>query len=269
MHIYSVIPVRNSPNSPPVDEMKVASHLLLRACSVLILARVVCSTQHYNSKACNASLPRYHLDEPDYKIPIGSVDRNGNVTLSAADIVGYTYETCLEVCGIGVGPNELVSIIQELTLWFLPYLVLLAQVPFMTENKLGDFAVCFYTFGSPLLALYSLFLSLLNWKWIKDICRRRLARDGDDAEMVKSLPNVLGQLQQYPIAIPNTEMLASALGLTENQTWWVSLRDHLVDRERRLDASGTAQLFLAIVVYIFAVTEAFAQIGGMTLPSRG
>jgi hypothetical protein len=45
----------------------------------------------------------------------------------------------------------------------------------------------------------------------------------------------------------------------------VTLRDHLRDRARRLDASGTAQLFLAGVVYIFAVVEAFGQLGGITL----
>jgi hypothetical protein len=65
------------------------------------------------------------------------------------------------------------------------------------------------------------------------------------------------------MTIGDRDLLASSLALPANQNWWVALRDHLRDRARRLDASGTAQLLLAGIVYIFAVVEAFGNLGGI------
>lgn len=245
-------------------------HSLLRTVALLLLTTAVYGSQHYSVASCNASLPKYHINETGYQIPNGTVDQNGRLTQVVLDIVGYTYDTCLEVCGSGVDRTDFIPVIQQLTLWFLPYLTLLAQVPFMTEHDLwGDVEVVVYTLGSPMLAIYSLFLSLFNWKWIKHKCRRDLQQYETDEDMVKILPDILGRLQSYPITVPNTALLAAALALPENKEWWTTLQQHLEDRERKLDASGTAQLSLAAVVYIFAVSEAFAEIGGIPLSSRG
>jgi hypothetical protein len=67
------------------------------------------------------------------------------------------------------------------------------------------------------------------------------------------------------MTVQDCELLASALALQKNQQWWVNLHEHLCDRGRRLDASGTAQLFLAGIVYIFAAVEALAKFGGYLL----
>jgi hypothetical protein len=124
--------------------------------------------------------------------------------------------------------------------------------------------VSILTLGTPMLALYSLFVSLFNWMWIRDLSNRHLHK-AVQGNLAKILPDILGRLQQYPMTIEDRDLLASALALPENRNWWVTLRAHLHDRARRLDASGTAQLFLAGIVYIFAVVEAFGNLGGITL----
>lgn len=120
------------------------------------------------------------------------------------------------------------------------------------------------TFGTPMLAIYSLFVSLFNWMWIRDFSNDHLDENAEGS-LAEMLPDILGRLQQYPMTIGDPDLLASALALPVNRDWWVTLRDHLRDRARRLDASGTAQLFLAAIVYIFAVVEAFGKLGGITL----
>lgn len=217
----------------------------------------IISAGQFNLAHCKASLPT------NGSIADGVVDSDGNQATSVADARGYSYATCLEVCGSGIDTTtNFTDVVQQVTLWFLPYLTLLAQIPFFTEDKSGDVTVSLLTIDTPMLALYSLFVSLFNWKWIKSQKPTSSADDGI-ASMADILPDILGRLQQYPMTVIDSEMLASAIALRENYDWWVKLREQLRNRERRLDASGTAQLFLAGIVYIFAVVEALAKLGGM------
>jgi hypothetical protein len=181
--------------------------------------------------------------------------------------IGYSYSTCLEVCGTGVSGQNFPTVIQQLSLWFLPYLILLAQIPFQTDDKVGDIIALILTVGSPMLALYSLFLTLSTWKWLRNESLDWLGI-GNGESMVQILPEVLGRLQQYPVVVQNLDLLASALAIPENNGWWRTLRDSLRSRERRLDISGLAQLFLAGLVYIFAVVEALARLGGKSFKAH-
>jgi hypothetical protein len=169
----------------------------------------------------------------------GIVDRDGNAATSLDDARGYEYSTCLEVCGTGIDSYNATMVASQLTLWFLPSLTLLAQIPFVTASGTGDIMVCLLTLGSPMLALYSLFVSLLNWQWIM-----KWGVDGD-AFMVKTLPDVLGRLQQFPVRVENPSLLVSALHIPENKPWWDDILTRFRARERRLSASAAAQLFLA------------------------
>src|SRR5438046_9600802 len=58
-----------------------------------------------------------------------SVDINGNHAASIADARGFNYPTCLDVCGPGVDASNFSTMASQYTLWFLPYLTLLAQTP--------------------------------------------------------------------------------------------------------------------------------------------
>ena len=196
----------------------------------------------------------------------GTVDLDGNhVAPSAKTSRGYTYDACLIVCGSGVATENFTTVAGQMALWFLPYLTLLAQSPYVTSSPFEDIFVAILTLGSPLLALYSLFVTGLNWRWIEKSCggQERVPGAGDFI-LLDILPDILGRLQQYPIVVQNPQLLASALAVEENSPWWTSLQERLRYRERRLDASGLAQLCLAIVVYLLALVEAFAKLGGIT-----
>lgn len=226
---------------------------------ILILIPFVTIAAAFNLNGCAASLPTNN----ETALPNGVVDFNGNPAQNVAEALGFTYEYCLYICGPGIDNSNFTDVAGQLTLWFLPYLSLLAQIPFCSEDKIGDITISLLTIGSPTLALYTLFLTLFNWKWIKSLIPTAV-REGDDMERI--LPDILGRLQQYPMTI-DVELVAWALALApdENLDWWVKLRLHFRDRVRRLNGSGVAQLSLACIVYIFAVEQALANPGGVTL----
>ena len=100
-----LIPLRST------HQMKViTSRLLLYTFIHLVLAK------HFNIQSCNDSLPKYHVNDPGYKIPTGCVDRYGQNTSIPQDIFSYTYDTCLEICGPGIDRTDYVHVIQQLTL---------------------------------------------------------------------------------------------------------------------------------------------------------
>jgi hypothetical protein len=209
----------------------------------------------FNLAECEASLQSINAPQ----VSNGLVDGDGNPTQNVSEAQGYTYDACLRICGSGIDTSSenTTAVVGQLTVWFLPYLTLLAQVPFFTEDKTGDIIVSLLTIGAPTLALYSLFLTLFNWRRIKSL----MSLSNQD-EMERVLPDILGRLQQYPMTI-DIDLLSSALAFSRNRKWWVKLRLHFRDRSRRLDGSGVAQLFLAGIVYIFAVVEALSQLGGV------
>ena len=225
-----------------------------RVCRLLLifLSLSVVTGIQFNLAQCEASLQSINASQ------IGDglvVDGNGNLAQNISEAQGYTNRGCQQICGPGIdNSNEnFTAVVGQLTLWFLPYLTLLAQVPFFTEDITGDVTVSLLTIGTPTLALYSLFLTLFNWRRIKSLTASSGQGEG--------LPDILGRLQQYPLII-DIDLLSAALAFPRNRKWWFKLRLHFRDRVRRLDGSGVAQLFLACIVYIFAVVEALATLGG-------
>jgi hypothetical protein len=88
------------------------------------------------------------------------------------------------------------AFVQQMTLWFLPYLTLLAQAPFVTDNKRGDLIVSILTLGTPMLALYSLFISLFHWMWIQDLSTQNLVPNPAKGtpSLAKRLPDILATI---------------------------------------------------------------------------
>jgi hypothetical protein len=103
----------------------------------------------FNLENCSAS-----LENENGTVPGRVVNASGNLA--------YIYDACKNVCGPGIDGNDFTTVIQQMTLWFLPYLTLLAQVPFVTDNKFGDLIVDLLTLGISILTIYSLFVSLFN-----------------------------------------------------------------------------------------------------------
>ena len=111
---------------------------------IVIFSILFVSGWQFNLTGCRASLP-----PKDGNVSIGVVDRYGNPTENATNAQGYQYSKCLDVCGQGIDVNNFTTIVQQMTLWFLPYLTLLAQVPFFADDKIGSRLAPAGPTGSP------------------------------------------------------------------------------------------------------------------------
>jgi hypothetical protein len=193
----------------------------------------------------------------------GTTDRNGILTTNLSLVEGYQYQYCVQNCGGGVGYNSYKTFSEQSTLWFLPWFLLLAQIPYFTQNKLGDFVVMLLSIGSPTTALYSLFLSILDRNWLKSYCNNLLPQN-TVGEMRNNIFEVLSSLHQFPVEVRDVVLLARTF---EDRKWWTKLRSWFVGRRRRMEASAYAQLLLTVIVYCFSVLpEAFSNLGGSSFP---
>lgn len=196
----------------------------------------------------------------------GTVDINGHPTNNLSLIGGYLYPDCVRNCGGGSEYSDYNDFWAQATLWFLPWFVLVSQIPCFTKDKGTDILIMVYSVGSPTTALYSLFVTTLDRHWLKAKCiavRERYPRE-DVRNMLKHISQVLGSLHQFPIEIEEVGLVACTLALPENRHWWRKLGTWFAARQRKMEASAYAQLVLVIVLYCFAVLpDAFMNLGGM------
>jgi len=161
---------------------------------------------------------------------------------------GFTYDVCIQVCGKGWDPANIMDITNQMSTWFLPYFSLFAQVPLQGDDLYGDLQALVYTIGSPLTGLYSMFLSHFNWIWWVNYFNSVIPPDADD-NSINDILKVLGMMQQFPVGpeFLNSELLAWAL---------------LDPRNAKLDGPAVAQMGLAILAYTLSVVQAVDQMGG-------
>ena len=119
--------------------------------------------------------------------------------------------------------------------------------------------------GSPILAMYSLLLSLFNAKWVKEECgrvgRSRLQGEGIKEHMNR-VARVLAACQHIPLEIPDQGVLYCSITVPANKNWWGGLSKMLKDKERGFPASLWAQIGVAAITYIFTVIDIFTNSEG-------
>ncbi|KAH0828817.1 hypothetical protein J3R83DRAFT_3268 [Lanmaoa asiatica] len=69
---------------------------------------------------------------------------------------------CVNFCGNGEEPFNWSVFSREYSTWLLPYLALLSQLPFGVRHLTDNLMSALLTLGSPTLAGYSLYVTLLN-----------------------------------------------------------------------------------------------------------
>jgi hypothetical protein len=231
--------------------------VLLICCFQLYLARYVCG-ESFNYDICKAAVQNGSFGTE------GTTDRNGLLTTNLSLIEGYQYPYCVTNCGDGSQYNRYKTFSEQSTLWFLPWFLLLAQIPYFTQSKGGDFVVMLLTIGSPTTALYSLFLTILDQKWLKSRCNIQFS-DTPVVETMNDISEVLFSLHQFPVEVEEIGLLACTL---RDRKWWKRLRYWFIGRRRHMEASAYAQLLLTVVVYCFAILpDAFSDLGGTSFPS--
>jgi len=231
----------------------------LSICLILLLLLGLSYGQNYSYDGCKAAVLSGEFGLQ------GTVDQNGQQANNVSAITGYTYEACKQNCGSGSDYNSYTVFWEQALLWFLPWFVLLTQVPFSTSSIGQDFVVMFLSVGSPTTALLSLFVTILDRRWLKQKCDRvrRRHRDEETEVMLKNILEVLSSLHQFPIGIEEVGLMACALAVKKNKEWWRKLRAWFIGRRRVMEASAFAQLLFPVVIYVFYVLpDALLDIGG-------
>ncbi|KAJ6568460.1 hypothetical protein B0H10DRAFT_2168855 [Mycena sp. CBHHK59/15] len=221
---------------------------LLALVGLLSVLRVVAAS---NLTACLADIRVKYLGQS------GGTDHAGNPTIIDGSTTAITYGLCVKECGGDAEPFVWNIFSQQFSAWLLPYLALIAQLPFGANDKLDNVTAVLLSLGSPTLAAYSLALTVLNGHWIA----RRFSRFS--YPNVRSAVQILSSLQQTPIKVTTEgSLLASLIVLPENDEWWRELVIWL-DYTHTWSISSVASLIWVTIAFVFTVIDSFTG----TIPS--
>ncbi|KAG2110070.1 hypothetical protein BD769DRAFT_98125 [Suillus cothurnatus] len=179
----------------------------------------------------------------------------GSVPLSdIMSAAGFTYETCLAHCGSGTQNPTWANISQQFGAWLLPYLALISQLPFGARHRVDNLMSAILIVGSPVLAGYSMILTVLNANWI--------SRQFDDLSFpnTKSAVRILISLQQSPLRISNDDSLLSSLVvLPDNDEWWPTTAEFL-DYTHTWSIASVTTIAWVVVAYILTVASSLSDV---------
>ncbi|KAF7364269.1 hypothetical protein MSAN_01086700 [Mycena sanguinolenta] len=183
---------------------------------------------------------------------------------SSHDVWGVTYEACKAVCGGMVQSVNFSSAVVVLTTWLLPWIALIAQLPFEAGGWMDLLSACLCV-GSPALATYSLALTAFNRRYISNQFKQLKERAATDTqqnyrymvERVEKADVVLKETQQCPMrADQRTGELASLVVLPDRQNFWLIAEKDLKNTGRGFTYSFLAQTILAFMSYMVSLIVA-------------
>ncbi|KAF8996104.1 hypothetical protein BDQ17DRAFT_1392086 [Cyathus striatus] len=182
----------------------------------------------------------------------GSIGLNSfGYPVNASGATAISYENCLKYCGAGQEPFQWTVFSQQFSSWLLPWLALISQTPFGSNDKLINLEAIVLTVGSPTLGAYSLALTALNGRWIASLFGAYRYPN------VRSAVRVLSSLQQSPLRInEDGGLLACLIVLPENDEWW----DELVvwiDYTYTWSISAATSIAWVAIAYVFTVVDSF------------
>ncbi|KAG2050575.1 hypothetical protein BDR06DRAFT_974467 [Suillus hirtellus] len=183
----------------------------------------------------------------------GLLDGNGNPVSNISDATSISYSMCTSSCGTGQEAFQWSEFSQEFSAWLLPNLALISQLPFGAQYRLDNLMSAVLTIGSPTLAGYSLFITLLNSRWITR--RFDLLNDHPNS---RSALSILSSLQQVPLRLhPDRERLPSLI-LPETD-WWKCLAE-FVDYTHTWSIASATSIAWVIVAYILTVANSLSNV---------
>jgi hypothetical protein len=146
----------------------------------------------------------------------------------------------------------------------LPFLALLAQLPYESDGTWHDFMSLMLTIGSPMFAMYSLTLTILNSRYLKQ--RLDEAFSGDSIrlrDLKKNMFHTLKLSQQEPFQLGSLDAYPPELdgGRLKDveRHWWDEAQKATEGRERSFTASLATQAVTAIIAFAFTWVDAFGS----------
>ncbi|KAG2114339.1 uncharacterized protein F5147DRAFT_786912 [Suillus discolor] len=188
--------------------------------------------------------------------PSGLVSVNGGNVLSSdiMNAVGFTYHTCLSQCSSGTQSPIWANVSQQFGTWLLPYLALISQLPFGARHRVDNLMSAILTVGSPVLAGYSMILTILNANWISRQFEDLFFPNTNDAV------RILISLQQSPLRITNEDSLLSSLViLPQNDDWWPTIADFL-DYTHTWSIASVTSIAWVVIAYLLTVASSLSDI---------
>ena len=176
-----------------------------------------------------------------------------NVT-SADNATALSYTGCTQYCGIGLEQFSWTSFAQEYAAWLLPYLALVSQLPFGARRRMDNLMSAVLTLGSPTLAGYSLYMTLLNARWVND--KLFAGIDYPSAAVRRSVVRVLSSLQQVPLCVHPGEdgRFESLVVHPDNDSWWTVLAEEL-DYTHRWSIASATSIAWVVIAYLLTVAD--------------
>ena len=182
---------------------------------------------------------------------VGGTDNYGH-PVNVSDATGLTYNLCVRACGSGPEPFQWSIFSQQFSAWLLPWLALISQLPFGTNDMLDNLESVLLTIGSPTLAAYSLALTVLNSRWLTKRFERYTYPN------VRNAIRILSSLQQSPIrVVKEGGLLASLIVLPQNDKWWTQLAQS-IDYNRTWSISAATSIAWVVIAYVFTIIDSFA-----------
>lgn len=194
--------------------------------------------------------------------------------LTPDDAWGISVDTCFDTCSNITSDFQFADFSAAFTNWLLPWLALIAQLPFQTDGPFNDLMSILLAVGSPALITYSLVVTIFNRSRIAE--KFKQLKDDAQNSMVKNVYHhmiprldiacyILQESQQTPMRTWEANgWLSSLIIIDENQPWWESVRKSLSSTRRGVTTSLIAQNLFAVVAWLFTIIAAFDSLGDPT-----
>ncbi|KAJ6600521.1 hypothetical protein DFH09DRAFT_1128388, partial [Mycena vulgaris] len=201
-----------------------------------------------------------------------SCPANGSIA-ATPEIWGITFKACEATCGMDQIRQtvDFSAVSVPLTTWLLPWLALVAQLPFEADGWMDLLSACLCV-GSPVLAAYSLSLTAFNRSHIsREFRRLKRAAETDTCQeyhymrRVEAAAFILQEAQQCPVrANQRTGELGSLIALNDphRRNFWTLAAKDLKNTRRGFTYSFAAQVFLAFVTYLISFIAAVVELLG-------
>ena len=179
------------------------------------------------------------------------------VTTDAA--TGLSYTGCYKYCGKDQEPFSWAVFSQEYSAWLLPYLALLSQLPFGAGRRVDNLMSAVLTLGSPTLAGYSLYLTLLNGRWVNDHLFSGV--NYPSAKVRHAVVRVLHSLQQVPLRVYPGESarFESLVVHPANDNWWITLAEEL-DYSHTWSIASATSIAWVVIAYLLTVAQSLSNV---------
>jgi hypothetical protein len=186
----------------------------------------------------------------------GLVDNNGG-SVPALHATALSYNYCKSECGSLPEAFDWTQFSQQFSSWLLPWLALLSQLPFGANDPFSNLMALVLTVGSPVLASFSLFMTVLNRKWISDTLTRQPAPALQNRAALAA--RILNHFQQVPIfVVPPDEgdALRYLVSAKDNENWWLDLYNQLQYPHTWSNIAISTMIWV-FLAYLFTVVDSF------------